>query len=132
MAEGRNKRRFDLAEANIDEDDLNREFRQDPSGGTDIPYRVKDQDRDGVAAEVLYPNSLLTLFGSRDPAYQIGVARGIQRLGNRAVWRTLGQVCTGGDSTGDRRGDGGGRGASGGGAGLQADQRADTPEVPAV
>ena len=75
VAEGRNKRRFDLAEANIDEDDLNREFRQDPSGGTDIPYRVKDQDRDGVAAEVLYPNSLLTLFGSTDPAYQIGVAR---------------------------------------------------------
>ena len=75
VAEGRNKRRFDLAEANIDEDDLNREFRQDPSGGTDIPYRMKDQDRDGVAAEVLYPNSLLTLFGSTDPAFQIGVAR---------------------------------------------------------
>ncbi len=75
IAEGRNKRRFDLAEANIGEDDLNREFRSDPSGGTDIPYRLKDQDRDGIAEEVLYPNSLLTLFASPDPEFQIGVAR---------------------------------------------------------
>ena len=78
VAEGRNKRRFDLAEANIGDDDMNREFRSDPSGGTDIPYRLNDQERDGIAAEVLYPNSLLTLFASRDPEYQIGVARALQ------------------------------------------------------
>ena len=75
ISEGRKPRRFDIAESKVEEDDLNREFRQDPSGGTDIPYRLNDQDRDGVAAEVLYPNSLLTLFASPDPAYQMAVAR---------------------------------------------------------
>ena len=73
--EGRKKRRFDIAEGNVNEEDLEREFRSDPSGGTDIPFRLKDQDRDGIAAEVVYPNSLLHLFASPDPEYQIGVAR---------------------------------------------------------
>ena len=75
VVEGRKKRRFDIAAENINEDDMEREFRLDPSGGTDIPYRLKDQDRDGVTAEVLYPNSLLALFASPDPNYQIAVAR---------------------------------------------------------
>ena len=75
VVEGRKKRRFDIAAENINEDDLEREFRQDPSGGTDIPYRLKDQDRDGVVAEVLYPNSLLALYASPDPKYQMGVAK---------------------------------------------------------
>ena len=75
VVEGRKKRRFDIAAENINEDDMEREFRLDPSGGTDIPYRLKDQDRDGVTAEVLYPNSLLALFAAPDPKYQIAVAR---------------------------------------------------------
>ena len=77
VVEGRKKRRFDIAAENINEDDMEREFRLDPSGGTDIPYRLKDQDRDGVTAEVLYPNSLLALFASPDPNYQIAVARAL-------------------------------------------------------
>ena len=75
VIEGRSKRRFDKAEENVTEEDLEREFRQDPSGGTDIPYRLRDQDRDGVLAEVIYPNSLIHLFASPDPEFQIGVAR---------------------------------------------------------
>ncbi|MFQ5934215.1 MAG: amidohydrolase family protein [Dehalococcoidia bacterium] len=75
IAEGRKNRRFDVAASNIDEDDLNREFRQDPSGGTDIAHRLADQDRDGIAAEVIYPNSLLTLFASPDPRFQLAVSQ---------------------------------------------------------
>ncbi len=74
IAEGRKDRRFDLAAEGVTEDDLNREFRQDPSGGTDIEYRLKDQERDGVVGEVIYPNSLLMLFAAPDPQFQMTVA----------------------------------------------------------
>ena len=76
IVEGRKPRRFDLAESKIDEDDKNRDFREDPSGGTDISHRLKDQERDGVVAEVIYPNDGLPLFMSPDPAYQFAVAQG--------------------------------------------------------
>ncbi|MCH7997111.1 MAG: amidohydrolase [Chloroflexi bacterium] len=75
IVEGRKPRRFDLAEANINEDDLNRNFRQDPTGGTDIQRRLVDQERDNIGGEVLYCNSLLTYLGSPDSKFQMAVAR---------------------------------------------------------
>ena len=75
IVEGRKPRRFDLAEANINEDDLNRNFRQDPTGGRDIPRRLADQERDNIGGEVLYCNSLLPYLGSPDTEFQMIVAK---------------------------------------------------------
>ena len=75
VSEGRKNRRADIAASKVNEDDLDREFRQDPSGGTDINRRLSDQDKDGVLAEVIYPNSLLGMFASPDPDYQFAVAK---------------------------------------------------------
>jgi predicted TIM-barrel fold metal-dependent hydrolase len=75
VAEGRKTRRFDLAEANINEDDLNRQFRQDPTGGRDINRRLKDMARDNITGEVIYCNSLLSLTASPDANFQLAAAR---------------------------------------------------------
>lgn len=75
VVDGKKLRRVDLAEERSDEDDQNREFRDDPTGGRDIERRLKDQERDGVSAEVIYPNSSLFLYNSSDPGYQFAVAR---------------------------------------------------------
>jgi predicted TIM-barrel fold metal-dependent hydrolase len=39
-------------------------------GGWDVAARLRDQERDGVVAEVLYPSLALQLFRIRDPAFQ--------------------------------------------------------------
>ncbi len=75
VVDGKKPRRMDLAEERTTEDDQDREFRGDPTGGRDIDRRLKDQARDGVSAEVIYPNSSLFLYNSRDAGYQFGVAR---------------------------------------------------------
>ena len=75
IVEGRKPRRFDLAEANVNEDDLNRNFRRDPTGGRDIPRRLADQERDNIGGEVLYCNSLLGYLSSPDSNFQMAVAR---------------------------------------------------------
>ncbi|MSP83117.1 MAG: amidohydrolase [Alphaproteobacteria bacterium] len=75
IVDGKKPRRLDVAEALADEDDQNREFRKDPTGGRDLTLRLKDQERDGVLAEVIYPNTSLFLYNSRDPEYQLAVAR---------------------------------------------------------
>ena len=41
-------------------------FRNSPPGATDPHLRLKDQDADGVAAEVLFPNYGMALFGVDD------------------------------------------------------------------
>ena len=45
IVEGRKPRRFDIAESRVDEDDMNREWRDDPTEGRDIKRRLGDQDR---------------------------------------------------------------------------------------
>ena len=75
IVEGKKPRRWDLAEQRTTEDDQNREFRSDPSGGTDISRRLADQERDGVCAEVIYPNESLHLYTAPNPDYQMAVAR---------------------------------------------------------
>ena len=75
IVDGKKPRRVDIAKERADEDDQDREFRNDPSGGRDIGRRLEDQERDGISAEVIYPNSSLFLYNSRDPGYQFAVAR---------------------------------------------------------
>ena len=75
IVEGRKPRRSDIAESPISEDDMNRQFRQDPTGGRDIPHRLGDQERDNVGAEVIYCNSLLGLMASPDINFQLATAR---------------------------------------------------------
>ena len=75
IIDGKRPRRMDVAASRETEDDQNREFRSDPSGGRDLSRRVADQGRDGICAEVIYPNQSLALYNSPDPAYQLAVAR---------------------------------------------------------
>ena len=75
IVEGKKPRRLDIAESREAEQDRDREFRSDPSGGTDLSRRVSDLDRDGVSAEVIYPNDTLSVYLSRDPAYQFAVSK---------------------------------------------------------
>jgi predicted TIM-barrel fold metal-dependent hydrolase len=75
IIEGKRPRRLDVAESRVTDDDREREFRRDRSGGRDLGVRLADQDRDGVSAEVIYPNQSLFLYNSPDPAYQMAVAR---------------------------------------------------------
>ena len=75
IVEGRKPRRLDLAETRETEEDQQREFRSDPSGGRDIDRRLADLARDGVDAEVIYPNDSLAVFLSPDPRYQMAVAQ---------------------------------------------------------
>jgi len=75
IVEGKKPRRLDIAEARLSEEDREREFRSDRSGGTDIALRLADQERDGISAEVIYPNHGLALYNSPDPQYQMAVAQ---------------------------------------------------------
>jgi predicted TIM-barrel fold metal-dependent hydrolase len=75
IVEGKKARRLDIAESRETEEDQDSEFRQDESGGTDIPRRLADIARDGVDAKVIHPNDSLALFKSHDPEYQMAVAR---------------------------------------------------------
>ncbi|MEE3329192.1 MAG: amidohydrolase family protein [Myxococcota bacterium] len=56
-------------------EDRQREFRNDPSGGTDLALRRADQEADGVHAEVIFPNDLLEIGSRHDPEMNFGVAR---------------------------------------------------------
>ena len=74
IVEGKRPRRFDIAREAANEEDQVREFRDDPSGGTDLDRRLTDQKRDGVCAEVIYPNESLFVYAAPDPGYQFAVA----------------------------------------------------------
>lgn len=52
----------------LGEIDLMKEFRTDPSQGTDIDRRLRDMAMEGVDAAVLFPNIGLSLSGGRGPA----------------------------------------------------------------
>ena len=59
----------------LTQDERDREFRSDPTGGADLEHRAREQARDGVTAEVVFPNSLLALGTNADPAFNLAVAR---------------------------------------------------------
>jgi uncharacterized protein len=75
VVDGRKPRRIDLAEQRTRADDQHREFRTDPSGGRDLGLRLQDLQRDGISAEVIYPNQSLALYMSPAPDYQMAVAQ---------------------------------------------------------
>lgn len=75
IVDGKRPRRMDFAESRETEEDQEREFRGDPTGGRDIPRRLRDLERDGIVAEVIYPNTSLALYNSSDPEYQLAVAK---------------------------------------------------------
>ena len=52
------------------------ELQQSRVGGWDPKLRIRDQDRDGIAAEVVYPTiSLQSSFSTPDPELQMGLSR---------------------------------------------------------
>jgi predicted TIM-barrel fold metal-dependent hydrolase len=71
----------------ISEDDKRRYWREDGdgdvevgrvfhrAGGTDVSLRLRDQDEDGIGAEVIYPHGIFNTFSSPDPAFQLALAR---------------------------------------------------------
>lgn len=74
LVDGRKPKRLDVAASRVTEEDRDREFRDSSDGGRNIELRIAAQDRDGVGAEVLYPNAL-NLFSSPDYGYQMAVAQ---------------------------------------------------------
>src|SRR5262245_27553135 len=65
--------------ANVDPDELPAHFTAGYEGvrpgGWDATARLRDQDRDGVVAEVVYPSLALQLFRIRDPEFQAATFR---------------------------------------------------------
>ena len=55
------------------DDDLGRVFHR--AGGADVPLRLKDQELDGVSAEVIYPHGTFNTFNSPDAQFQLALAR---------------------------------------------------------
>ena len=74
IMEGKKPRRLDIAEQVETEEDREREFRSDPQGGRNIERRIKDMQRDGIDAEVIYANETLAVYMSPDPEYQMALA----------------------------------------------------------
>lgn len=75
IIDGKKPRRLDVAASRVTDEDREREFRRDRFGGRNLDLRLADQDRDGVSAEVVYPNQSLFLYNSPDATYQLAVAR---------------------------------------------------------
>jgi predicted TIM-barrel fold metal-dependent hydrolase len=51
------------------------EYRNDPTGGRDLPVRIEKAESDGVWGEVVYPTRLLALTAHPDADYQVAMAR---------------------------------------------------------
>jgi len=61
-------------EGDLTPDELRREFRTDPTGGNDAATRLQYLVRDGVCAEVMFPNLGLALGGTPDPDMNFPIA----------------------------------------------------------
>ena len=51
------------------------ELERSRAGGWDVVARARDQDKDGITAEIVYPTSAMSTFVSPDPAFQMAMAR---------------------------------------------------------
>ena len=66
----------------LNEDDMQRYWRdgeaigrqQYREGGVDVDLRMADLEKDGVSAEVIYPQAVFKMFSSPDPGYQKALA----------------------------------------------------------
>ena len=56
-----------------DEQDVGRVFHR--AGGTNIDLRLRDQKKDGISAEVIYPHGIFNTFTSPDAEFQLALAR---------------------------------------------------------
>lgn len=56
-----------------EEEDVGRVFHR--AGGTDIDLRLRDQQKDGISAEVIYPHGIFNTFTSPDADFQLALAR---------------------------------------------------------
>jgi len=69
----------------LNEDDKKRYWREEGdeqlgrvfhrAGGTDVAIRLQDQHTDGIRGEVIYPHGTFNTFTSRDPKFQLALAR---------------------------------------------------------
>ena len=69
----------------LSEDDMRRYWREEGDddvgrvyfrgAGIDVDLRLRDQDLDGVSAEIIYPHGIFTTFASPDPEFQMVMAR---------------------------------------------------------
>ena len=55
------------------DEDVGRVFHR--AGGTDVPLRLRDQDVDGISAEIIYPHGTFNTFSSPDPDFQLALAQ---------------------------------------------------------
>lgn len=69
------KIRFETFRVPPEAEDYEREFRRDPTGGTDLARRIAHIGRDGVHAEVVFPNLLLAAGVTDHPAFNETLAR---------------------------------------------------------
>ena len=73
VQDGLRPTKLDLDLSEMDEEDRIRE--QAHVDGWDPDYRIKAQDQDGVAAEVIYPNHGLSIAASPDARFQLAAAQ---------------------------------------------------------
>ena len=66
IVDGKKPRRIDLADQRATEEDQDREFRSDPTGGRDVERRLSDMTKDGIVGEVMYPSLSMFTFAVPD------------------------------------------------------------------
>ncbi len=71
---------------NMDDSDLQGEDRERNAVTADPKERLLDQERDGVDAEIIFPNKFLVIFATRDPEFAFAQARAY----NDWAWETYG------------------------------------------
>ena len=69
----------------LKEDDMRRYWREEGDddvgrvffrgAGVDVEPRLRDQDLDGISAEIIYPHGIFTTFASPDSEFQMAMAR---------------------------------------------------------
>ena len=82
----------------LNEDDMQRYWRdgedlgrqQHRAGGVDISLRLADLEKDGVSAEVIYPQAVFKTFASPGPRVPASPVGAVQRLAPRNIRRQTG------------------------------------------
>ena len=111
----------------LNEDDMQRYWRdgedlgrqQHRAGGVDIPLRLADLEKDGVGAEVIYPQAVFKTFASPDPGVPASPVGAVQRLAPRDIRHPTGCLRGNGRDSHAQRAGCNWRGEAGGEDGLQ-------------
>jgi len=91
FVEGPGRRPMRLAYAEryvgwVDDEERQREFRNDPTNGQDPEHRLTDQARDGVYAEVIYPNEFMSVSSHPHDQFQVMASQAY----NDYLWSVFG------------------------------------------